>query len=76
MVAKLGADFVPVLVEKDDEPKLIARYGLEQFPTIVWSDASGEALMLTFQPECADEALRDLDQARTWLREATADEKR
>jgi hypothetical protein len=68
VVGQLGEDFVPVLVEKDDEPKLIDRYGLMQFPTIVWTDAAGDALALTIQPESPEEAIGDLESARKWLR--------
>ena len=70
MLDRFGQDFVPVLVEKDDEPKLIDRYQLVQFPTIVWTDASGEALAVTVQPENPDDALADLEVAREWLRNA------
>jgi hypothetical protein len=67
---------VPVLVEKDEEPKLIERYGLMQFPTIVWTDASGKVLAMTIQPESSDEALDDLEVARRWLRNPEPDEPR
>ena len=76
VVEQAGEDFVPALVEKDDEPRLIERYGLQQFPTILWTDAAGEVLALSIQPESPDDALGDLETARRWLRSPLTDDER
>jgi hypothetical protein len=61
-------DFVPVHVEKDDEREFVEAYGILQFPTIVFTDADGEAVATTIHPESPEDALKDLAFARKWLR--------
>lgn len=55
-------------VEKDEESGFVDAYGITQFPTIVWTDAQGEAVATTIHPECPEDALKELDFARRWLR--------
>lgn len=69
-MAALGNDFVPAFAEKDEERELIERYRLSVFPTFVWTDAEGEALAVTPQPDTPDDVLADLASMRDFLRDA------
>jgi hypothetical protein len=64
----LGDDFAPVLAEQSADAALVRRLGVQVFPTIVWTDASGEAVAVTVQPDRPEDALRDLEAARAFLR--------
>ena len=57
-----------MFVEKDDEPDVVEAYGVLQFPTIVFTDPAGEPVATTIHPESPEEALKDLEFARRWLR--------
>lgn len=52
-----------MLVEKDEEPELVARFGVDYYPAFVWTDGAGEELLRTVQPGDAGELLADLEAA-------------
>jgi hypothetical protein len=51
--------FDTVFVEKDDELEFVARYDISYYPTLVWTDATGEELMRTVQSQDPEEVLSD-----------------
>lgn len=61
MLAAVGERFEPVFVEKDDEPGLVERFGVDYYPAFVWTDGAGEELARVAQPEDADEVLEGLE---------------
>jgi hypothetical protein len=69
----VGAGFAPVLAEQSADAALVRRFGVGQFPSIVWTDGACDAVAVTVQPEAPEDALRDLQAARAFLREAGAD---
>ncbi len=67
MLAKLGDSFLPVLVEKSDDPALVKRFEIIQYPTIVWTDVKGELIGLTVQPRSPDDAISDFEVNRAFV---------
>ena len=61
--------FATVFIEKDDEPDLIAKYDVSYFPTLLWTDGTGEELTRAAQPADADEVLGDQELAMELLAE-------
>ena len=51
--------FDTIFVEKDDEAEFVARFDISYYPTLVWTDATGEELMRTVQSEDPEEVLSD-----------------
>ena len=67
MQAALAPEVAAVYLEKDDEPELVDRYGVINFPTLVWLDPTGEVVSMTVLPEDSETALSDLAFLREWL---------
>ena len=61
--------FTAVFVEKDENTEFIARYGIDYFPTILWTDGAGEELTRSAQPGDTDEVLGDQTLAMELLAE-------
>ncbi len=58
-----SARFTPVFVEKDDEPEMVARFGIDYYPTFVFTDAAGEEAWRSAQPLDSDELLDEVTAA-------------
>ena len=55
--------FTTVFVEKDDEAEMVARFEVDYYPTLLWTDGAGEELMRTVQSGDTDEVLADQEVA-------------
>ena len=65
--------FTPVFVEKDDEAEMVARFDVDYYPTLLWTDGAGEELMRTVQSGDPDEVLSDQEVALELLAEGDAE---
>ncbi len=55
--------FVPVLINADEQPKLLAKFGISGIPTVVFLDAKGKVLLQATGLETAPEFLKTMSQA-------------
>jgi hypothetical protein len=54
-------------VETTNEPQLVTKYGPMIYPTLLWTGPEGDVRAITVQPDTADDALPDLEHARSSL---------
>jgi hypothetical protein len=68
-VVAASKDFVTALVDAEADAPLAERYNVRGVPTIVYTDAAGEACGNTTGASAADEVLRDIQGALNTLKD-------
>ena len=62
-VVARAKQFVPVLINADEQPKIAEKFGINGIPTVVFLDAKGKVLLQTTGYESGPEFLKMMDQA-------------
>jgi thiol:disulfide interchange protein len=62
-VVARSKQFVPVLINADEQPKLLEKFGISGIPTVVFLDAKGKVLLQTTGLETSKEFLKTMDEA-------------
>ena len=63
VVARAGKQFVPVLIDVDQQPKLAQKYNVEAIPTVIFLNGSGKVLHRSMGYHDAKTFLKMMDQA-------------
>jgi hypothetical protein len=69
VVAAIQKDFVPVLLDLDNEPEWKQRHGVTNIPIIHWTDAEGEVMASTEDVQPVERILEDLTTTLEFLAE-------
>ncbi len=62
-VVTRSKQFVPVLINADEQPKLLAKFGISALPTVLFLDAKGKVLLQSMGLEKTPEFLKLMDEA-------------
>ncbi len=62
-VIERSKKFIPVLINADEQPKVLEKFGISAIPTVVFLDAKGKVLLQSTGAEKAPEFLKLMDQA-------------
>jgi thiol:disulfide interchange protein len=62
-VVARSKQFVPVLINADEQSKLLEKFGISGIPTVVFLDAKGKVLLQTTGYESGPEFLKTMSQA-------------
>ncbi len=63
VVARAGKQFVPVLIDVDQQPKLAQKYNVEAIPTVIFLDGNGKVLHRSMGYHDTKAFLKMMDQA-------------
>lgn len=70
VIAAVKKDFVPVLVDFDNEKELVKQHRIREIPTIVWARPDGTDIEHTLETTSVDDLLLDMEDAlATWQEE-------
>jgi thioredoxin-like negative regulator of GroEL len=62
-VVARSKQFVPVLINADEQPKVLEKFGISALPTVIFMNAKGKILLQTMGYDKAPEFLKLMDQA-------------
>lgn len=62
-VVARSKQFVPVLINADEQPKVLEKFGISGLPTVIFMNAKGKVLLRTTGYDKAPEFLKLMDQA-------------
>ncbi len=74
VVAKIKADFIPVLVDFDREKKWAGARGVTNLPVIHWTDSAGETMAMTEDVKPVATVLEDMQTALELIAEFSEEE--
>lgn len=63
VVARAGKQFVPVLIDVDQQPRLAEKYNVEAIPTVIFLDGNGKVLHRSMGYHDTKAFLKMMDQA-------------
>ena len=69
VVAKIEADFIPVLIDFDREKDWSGKRGVTSIPIIEWTDSTGEVMAFTEDVQPKEQVLEDMQTALEFIAE-------